>query len=220
MARSRARAAIKSYISSKENRILNSKSTKSFYAYVKKNISSSHNYPHLLKQDGTFSSDPMEMANIFKKELSHNYTSQTYELPQFDPLTDNSCSDPKFSYIFIVKIISELKPSAAGINGKPVIFLKKTACYNARPLVILFLQCFFMGKIPNMWRQSIVVPIFKKGAKNNPSCYRPVSLTCTACKVIEKIISDTIMKHLISNKLLSKCQYGFVPHSSVNECLL
>ena len=36
MARSRARAAIKSYISSKENRILNSKSTKSFYAYLKK----------------------------------------------------------------------------------------------------------------------------------------------------------------------------------------
>ena len=77
-----------------------------------------------------------------------------------------------------------------------------------------------MGKILNMWRQSIVVPICKKGDKNNPSCYRPVSLTCTVCNVMEKIISDTIMKHLISNNLLSKCQYGFVPHSSVTECLL
>ena len=77
-----------------------------------------------------------------------------------------------------------------------------------------------MGKIPNMWRQSIVVPIFKKGDKNNPSCYRPVSLTCTVCKVMEKIISDTFIKHLISNNLPSKCQYGFVPHFSVAECLL
>ena len=162
----------------------------------------------------------MEMANIFNEEFSHNYTSQTCELSLFDPLTDNSCSDPKFSYKSIVKILSELKPSAAGIDGIPGIFLKKTARYIARPLVILSLQCFFMGKIPNMWRQSIVVPIFKKGDKNNPSCYRPVSLTCTLCKVMEKIISDTIMKHLISNNLLSKCQYGFFPHSSVTECLL
>ena len=77
-----------------------------------------------------------------------------------------------------------------------------------------------MEKIRNIWRQSIVVPIFKKGDKNNPSCYRPVFLTCTVCKVMEKIISDTIMKHLISNNLLLKCQYGFVLHSSVTECLL
>ena len=146
----------------------------------------------------------MEIANIFNEEFSHNYTSQTCELPQFDPLTDNS-SDPEFSYISIVKILSELKPSAAGIDGTPDIFLKKTARYIARPLVILFQQCFFMRKIPNLWHQSIVVPIFKKGDKNNPSCYRPVSLTCTVCKVMEKIISDTIMKHLISNNLLSKC---------------
>ena len=77
-----------------------------------------------------------------------------------------------------------------------------------------------MGKILNMWRQSIVVPIFKKGDKNNPSCYRLVSLICMNCKVMEKIINDTIIKHLISNNLLSKCQYGFVPHFSLTECLL
>ena len=138
MAHSRARAAIKSYISSKENRILNSKSTESFYAHVKRNISSSHNFSHLLKQDGTFSSDPMEMASIFNEEFSHNYTSQTCKLPQFDPLTDNSCSDPEFSYISIVKILSELKPSAAGIDRIPGISLKTTAPYIARLLVILF----------------------------------------------------------------------------------
>ena len=106
---------------------------------MKRNISSSHNFSHLLKQDSTFSSDPMEMANlIFNKEFSHNYTSQTCELPQFDPLTDKTCSDPEFSYISIVKILPELKPSATGIDGIPGILLKKTARYLQGLLLFYF----------------------------------------------------------------------------------
>jgi hypothetical protein len=38
-------------------------------------------------------------------------------------------------------------------------------------------------------QQAIVTPIFKKGDKLDVSNYRPISLTCLVCKLLERIIT-------------------------------
>ena len=38
----------------------------------------------------------------------------------------------------------------------------------------------------------------KKGCKQIPANYRPVSLTAVPCKVLESIIRDRIMSHMVS----------------------
>ena len=56
------------------------------------------------------------------------------------------------------------------------------------PICIVFNKSLNEGSIPEMWRCGNVVPILKKGNKEDPLNYRPVSLTCVLCKIFESII--------------------------------
>ena len=66
----------------------------------------------------------------------------------------------------------------------------------------------------------MVVPIFKKGDKQNPGNYRPVSLTSLPCKILESLIRDEMMHHLTTNDLLSDDQHVFRPKRSCSTQLL
>ena len=53
-----------------------------------------------------------------------------------------------------------------------------------------------------------------KGSKGDPGNYRPISLTCILCKVMESIIRDAMIEFLLTNKLISPSQHGFLPGRS------
>ena len=74
--------------------------------------------------------------------------------------------------------------------------------------------------LPNIWKTANVSSIFKKGDRSDPSNYRPISLNCVACKIMESIIKDVVMTYLLENNLLSNCQFGFVSGRSVQLQLL
>ena len=77
-----------------------------------------------------------------------------------------------------------------------------------------------MGILPQGWKDGNVTPIFKKGKKHQPGNYRPVSLTSIPCRVMEKLVRNEIMEHLINNNLLSKFQHGFIKARSCTTQLL
>ena len=54
-----------------------------------------------------------------------------------------------------------------------------------------------------------VLPIYKKGEKDQASNYRPVSLTSFTCKVLEHIVDSTTMKHFEKKQVLCIIQHGF-----------
>ena len=76
------------------------------------------------------------------------------------------------------------------------------------------------GKLPHDWKCSEVVPLFKKGSKFEVKNYRPVSLTCIICKVMESIIKDGLLVHFERNNLFSCRQYGFLKKRSTTLQLL
>ena len=58
------------------------------------------------------------------------------------------------------------------------------------------------GSVPKDWKQANVVPVYNKGNHQYPSPYRPISLTSIVSKLLEKIISSHVMKHLESYNML------------------
>ena len=59
-----------------------------------------------------------------------------------------------------------------------------------------------------------MVAILKKGTQSCPGNYRPVSLTCVICKLLESFIRDVIVDHMNVYAIYSNCQHGFRKHRS------
>ena len=54
-----------------------------------------------------------------------------------------------------------------------------------------------------------ITAVFKKGERYAAVNYRPISLTCIACKLMEHIITSHTMSHLERNNILCQEQLGF-----------
>ena len=65
------------------------------------------------------------------------------------------------------------------------------------------------GEIPKEWSRANIWPLYKKGDRFLACNYRPVSLTCAPCKLLEHIVCSNIMAHLDEHKLLSDGQHAF-----------
>ena len=74
--------------------------------------------------------------------------------------------------------------------------LKETAEQIAPIITHIFQQSYNTSKLPNDWLQALVTPIHKKSLKSDPVNYRPISLTCILCKVMEHIIVSNIWTYL------------------------
>jgi len=88
--------------------------------------------------------------------------------------------------------------------------LFETSNVSARPLFLIFKRSLQTGIIPVDWKLAEVTAVHKKGPESYSSNYRPISLTSVCCKLLESLIRDHNMKHLLDNNLLSNKQYGFI----------
>ena len=67
---------------------------------------------------------------------------------------------------------------------------------------------------------SIITPKFKKGSPSDPANYRPIALTSTCCKILERIIATELLEYLNKHNLITKHQHGFLKnHSTVTNLL-
>ena len=98
-------------------------------------------------------------------------------------------------------------PGPDGIHPR---LLKELSDTLTMPLTLIFQASVNQKSIPEDWKLATISAIYKKGNKKKAGNYRPVSLTCICCKIIESIIRDQIVSHMKKNKLFSKKQFGFI----------
>ena len=100
------------------------------------------------------------------------------------------------------------------------IVLKELSHVIAPIVTAIFQKSLDTGKIPSDWKKAQVCPLFKKGNKQDPANYRPISLTCILCKTMEHIISSSLTKHFNQNNILYDLQHGFRDRRSCETQLL
>ena len=89
-------------------------------------------------------------------------------------------------------------------------FLKELAGVIYKPLSILFQKSLKEGA-HSSWVKASITAVYKKGLKSESGNYRPISMTSVISKIMESIIRDAIVAHLMKNGILTDEQHGFVP---------
>ncbi|GAB0207557.1 mitochondrial enolase superfamily member 1 [Grus japonensis] len=101
-----------------------------------------------------------------------------------------------------------------GPDGMHPRVLRELADVIARPLSIIFERSWRTGEVPEDWRKGNVTLVFRKGKKEDPGNYRPVSLTSIPEKVMEQLILGVINKHVEEKKVIGSGQHGFTKGKS------
>ena len=71
-------------------------------------------------------------------------------------------------------------------------------------LLNIFNLIWSQGRVPQIWKEAIMMPILKKGKnRSNISSCRPISLTSSCCKLMDRIFNKRMQTYLESESITS-----------------
>ena len=128
------------------------------------------------------------------------------------PVTDQYLANIDLTKDDIKRIICKLDPNKAHGHGMISIrMLKLSGDAIIESLFKILKNCLKQGIFLDDWKKGNIVPIFKKGDKQNIKNYHPVSPLQNSSKIFEGIIYDNMLKYFLDNNLIAPKQSGFRP---------
>jgi len=76
-------------------------------------------------------------------------------------------------------------------------------------ITTLFQLCFDNARLPLSWCMARIIPIYKKGPKDDPNNYRPISILSTGLKLYTKILNNRLTEWCRKWSKISDYQAGF-----------
>ena len=169
---------------------------------------------------------PEHIADTFADFFSTVFNDSTHPIPEFALENPPSNDMPRITITEagVDKLIKNLDVRKS--NGPDGISSYCLREFSSN--VPEFLQCLTLimqssldkGSVPDDWRLASVVPIFKKGRRDLPHNYRPISLTSITSKMTEHILVSSMWQHIDNCNIINNIQHGFRKRYSTTTQLL
>ncbi|CAM4585880.1 unnamed protein product [Lepidochelys kempii] len=105
--------------------------------------------------------------------------------------------------------LSKTKNTAPGKDGIRYSLLKKRDP-GCLVLATLFNQCKRFCRTPSSWKKAMTVLVYKKGERDDPSNWRPISLCSTMYKLYASCLASRITEWSVRGGAISSTQKGFM----------
>jgi len=186
--------------------------------YVQSRILTRDNVGPLLKEVGVMVREDAEKAELlnafFASVFTAKFSPQASQTPEVREKGYRKEDLPSVEQNCVRDYLSNLDAhKSMGPNGMHPRVLRKLVDVIAEPLSIIFERSWRKGEVYEDRRKANVTPIFKKGKKEDPGNYGPVSLTSIQGKVLEQLILDVVTKQ-VEEKVIRSSQHGFTKGKS------
>jgi hypothetical protein len=188
------------------------KNPKAFYQYLNSKCKVQSKVGPLKDTSGNVHTDDSIQAGLLNKKFVESFTREDLSslptpIQKFDPALGPPLSSIHVEVEKVKEKIDCLNPNkSCGPDGLRARTLRELSAELSEPITIIFNKCLNEGVVPDDWKLSNVTGIFKKGDKTDPGNYRPISLTCIICRILESILRDAILLHLQEYNLIAKSQ--------------
>lgn len=219
----KCKKAISVYHSNIELKLIEKNNVGQFFKFVNNKLSSHITIAPIKDAKGLFTADPLEQSNLFNQYFASVFTVDDGKQPKITSrvLPNCSISNVDFNPTNVFKVLKSLKSKTShGPDGLPNILFKNLANVLCSPLAFIFESSFRSHTLPTCWLHAFITPVFKKGLTSELSNYRPISLTCVCCRIMERVINMELIDYLTKNGLITKYQHGFLrKHSTCSNLL-
>ena len=96
-----------------------------------------------------------------------------------------------------MKIRAMKDNKSPGVDGIPTKLLLEIVQQISIPLATVLSLSLEEGVVPLEWKETNIIPLFKKGLRNKSENYRPMSLTSVICKLLERQLKITWLIFLL-----------------------
>ena len=148
------------------------------------------------KVDGQVITEKSSIANSFNNifvntaiNLCKSFINAASNLSSSISLTKATNSTFLFTNISQSTVLSEIRPlksgKAVGLDNIPPRLLKDASAIVTKPITAIINASLSQSKVPDDWKAAYVIPLFKKGRKDNVDNYPPISILPAISELLE-----------------------------------
>ena len=172
----------------------------------------------------------MRLRLLTALQLSRSYHQHHYANISSDPryeiprvIATVSHVNLEFSEYSVFNILDKLKPTATGLDGLPVWFIRMAFPWIAGPVRHIFNLSYRTSLVPVQWMRSCITPVPTIAHPVECKDFRPISVTPVLSRVMERFIVRSDLHPVLVHPDLSRLfsdRFAFRPSGSTTAALI